>query len=96
MGEPPPPSPSFPPLLPSPGGAGGALRVPRLTAGLPSPPQRHTSELGEQGRAPPPQSVTEQSPLEAFLAAAELADAAFTAGEGRGGVGRRGGAPLPD
>ncbi|XP_029140831.1 large subunit GTPase 1 homolog [Protobothrops mucrosquamatus] len=40
---------------------------------------RHTSELGEQGRGPPPQSVTEQSPLEAFLAAAELADAAFAA-----------------
>ncbi|KAL7991180.1 hypothetical protein Chor_012835 [Crotalus horridus] len=40
---------------------------------------RHTSELGEQGRALPPQSVTEQSPLEAFLAAAELAGAAFAA-----------------
>ncbi|XP_013932008.1 PREDICTED: large subunit GTPase 1 homolog isoform X2 [Thamnophis sirtalis] len=40
---------------------------------------RHTSELSEQGRGPPPQSVTEQSPLEAFLAAAELAGAAFAA-----------------
>ncbi|KAM3834194.1 large subunit GTPase 1 homolog isoform 1-T1 [Vipera latastei] len=40
---------------------------------------RHTSELSGQGRAPPPQSVTEQSPLEAFLAAAELAGAAFAA-----------------
>ncbi|KAG8136369.1 hypothetical protein E2320_009317 [Naja naja] len=40
---------------------------------------RHTSELSEQGRGPPPQSVTEQSPLEAFLTAAELAGAAFAA-----------------
>uniref|UniRef100_A0A8C5SV51 Large subunit GTPase 1 homolog n=1 Tax=Laticauda laticaudata TaxID=8630 RepID=A0A8C5SV51_LATLA len=40
---------------------------------------RHTSELSEQGRGPPPQSVTEQSPLEAFLAAAEWAGAAFAA-----------------
>ncbi|XP_070801469.1 large subunit GTPase 1 homolog isoform X1 [Pituophis catenifer annectens] len=40
---------------------------------------RHTSELSEQGRRPPPQSLTEQSPLEAFLAAAELAGAAFAA-----------------
>ncbi|XP_063162273.1 large subunit GTPase 1 homolog [Candoia aspera] len=40
---------------------------------------RHASELGDGGRAAPPQSVTEQSPLEAFLAAAELAGAAFVA-----------------
>uniref|UniRef100_A0A670ZU06 Large subunit GTPase 1 homolog n=1 Tax=Pseudonaja textilis TaxID=8673 RepID=A0A670ZU06_PSETE len=53
--------------------------APANGAAPPPPPQRHTSELSEQGRAPPPQSVTEQSPLEAFLAAAELAGAAFAA-----------------
>uniref|UniRef100_A0A8C6XFN1 Large subunit GTPase 1 homolog n=1 Tax=Naja naja TaxID=35670 RepID=A0A8C6XFN1_NAJNA len=72
---------SLTPSLPFPGGGGAGRTPPRppVTVRFLLPPQRHTSELSEQGRGPPPQSVTEQSPLEAFLTAAELAGAAFAA-----------------
>lgn len=47
--------------------------------------QLHASEVGGE-RGPDLRSAPEQSPLEEFLATAELAGTRFVAGEGRGQV----------